>query len=122
MLRRSGSTGRSLMFAAAALVVATGCTSGVGYRSQLQSEDPKQRAVGCKRAGQSGERAAIPLLVDRLEDTDRGVRMFADIALRTATNKDFGWRESDTPAARAEAVRRWRDYARSASPAGGGGR
>ncbi|MDD4889432.1 MAG: HEAT repeat domain-containing protein [Phycisphaerae bacterium] len=101
-------------------VILAGCRPAMSYQQLIQSPDPKERAKGCKLAGEGNERSAVPLLVDRLEDNDGGVRFWAGWALRLNTGKDFGYRESDTPAARAEAVRRWRTYARTLSSTGGG--
>ncbi len=102
--------GLALLCSAAGLA---GCPPPKDYRSMMQSADPVERAKGCKLAGDSGQKAAVPLLVDRLEDRDRAVRFYASWSLRMVTGKDFGWRESDPPERRAQAVAAWRQYARS---------
>jgi hypothetical protein len=109
----------ALLMAAAGWLA--GCTPAATYQRMLQSPDSLERAKGCRMAGESGDRSAVPLLVDRLEDRDRAVRMVADIALRQITYKDFGYRESDPKNLRDQAVARWRQYANTAAPRAGQG-
>ena len=97
-----------------------GCTPPASYQKLLQSSAPLDRVHGCQQAADSGDRPAIGLLVDRLDDADEAVRFAAHQALRKLTNKDFGFRESDTPANRAAAVARWRQFAAAYRPAPGG--
>lgn len=111
-------TGKHVLGWAVCILALSGCAANEFCARQLQSADPLERARGCKRAGGSGDPALVPLLVDRLEDRDQGVRFYAAQALRELTGKDFHYRESDPPQARAEAVRRWREYANSSAGSG----
>ena len=59
----------------------------------------------------------LPELVDALEDRDPAVRMFASVALRKLTGKDFGFKPHGSPAEREEAIRQWRVWiARDQTP------
>jgi HEAT repeat protein len=59
--------------------------------TSLQSTDPSLRARAAVKAGNNQDTRAIPLLIDRLEDPDPSVRMFAGTALRKITGEDMGW-------------------------------
>jgi hypothetical protein len=101
------------------MAAAAGCTPAASYQKLLQSATPLDRVHGCAQAADSGDKAAVGLLVDRLEDSDEAVRFAAHQSLRKLTDKDFGYRESDPPANRAAAVARWRQYAATRRAAGG---
>jgi len=62
---------------------------------------------------------AVALLVDRLEDEDEGVRFYAILALDRITGERFGYDYAAPIDQRAEAVDRWREYARTRYAAGG---
>jgi len=95
------------------LVVVAGW-SGCGARPEvaLQSVDPRERARAAVAIAKRGDRSAIPLLVDRLEDVDPAVRFYAIQALHRLTGEDFGYRYYDREESRLAAVRRWREYVR----------
>ncbi len=80
----------------------------------LQSEDPAVRIQAAVKAGNTRDAKAIPLLVDRLTDTDSDVRMFASIALRKITGEEhydkMGWQFYDKPDQRDVGVRNWRNW------------
>lgn len=103
------------------LVALEGCVSPDTYRPMMQSADPLERAKGCRYAGRYGGEDDVPLLVDRLEDTDRAVRMMANLSLREITGEDFGYRESDPQTQRAVAIQKWRAYAAGLNPSESGG-
>ncbi|MCG3181667.1 MAG: hypothetical protein BIFFINMI_04065 [Phycisphaerae bacterium] len=97
-----------------------GCVQPETYRAMIQSEDALKRAKGCRIAGEYRDKKCIPLLVDRLEDRDRAVRQMARSALREVTGRDIGYSETDPPGVQAEAIRKWRDYARRFEQPSGG--
>ncbi len=61
-------------------------------------------------AGETGDRQAVPLLVDRLEDEDDAVRFFAIIALERITGDRFGYDYARPASQRAKSVEQWRTY------------
>jgi HEAT repeat protein len=78
--------------------------------TSLQSTDPSLRARAVVKAGNNQDPRAIPLLIDRLEDPDPSVRMFAGTALRKITGEDMGWLFYESAHTRQEAVKRWRQW------------
>jgi len=54
--------------------------------------------------------AAIPALIDALENADQRVREAAMLALQDLTGRTQLYRYDDTPEKRAEAVRKWREW------------
>jgi len=95
-----------------ALIVA-GCGGLAAQQSlyeRLQSDDHAVRAAAVVEAGNARDPKATPYLVDRLEDDDADIRLFAGEALRRITGQDLGYRSYDSPQARSEAVRRWRQW------------
>lgn len=96
----------------ATLVMATllaGCAQP-GWRQQLQSEDPLRRIDGAVTAGRAKALAAAPLLVDRLEDDDEAVRMYAILALQRIEGTNLGYKYWADPVDRAHMAQRWREY------------
>ncbi|MFQ5501450.1 MAG: HEAT repeat domain-containing protein [Phycisphaerae bacterium] len=90
----------------------SGCTPPQHYRAAIQSEVPGDRILAIRSAGEARDRGAVPLLVDRLEDDDDGVRFFAILALEKITGDRLGYAYGDPPRLRAAAVERWRAYVR----------
>lgn len=82
----------------------------------LQDENPSIRAEACRRAGEAKDASAIPLLVERLDDSAGDVRFFAIGALKRITGQTLGYRYHDDAQMRSQAVWRWRDWLR-ANPA-----
>jgi len=108
--------------AAAWSTAAPGC-DGAGPRSVirgLQSSNPSVRIASAVRAGKAGNRRALPLLVDRLEDELVDVRLFSIRALEKITGQTLGYRHYADEAERAEAVRRWREWLKARRPPGPG--
>jgi hypothetical protein len=98
-------------------VVVAGCVAstpktGTIYQ-RLQNEDPAVRCDAILEAGNTKNAKTIPLLIDRLSDTESDVRMFSGIALRKITGKDFGWQSWDPRIKRDKAIRRWRQWAKT---------
>jgi len=63
-------------------------------------------------AGRERDDKAVPLIVDRLEDEDEGVRLYSIIALEKITGERFGYDYGDSMSERAGAVERWRNFVR----------
>ena len=90
-----------------------GCESDSSdlYR-KFQGEDPRVRIAAAVEASDTKNPRAVPYLVDRLEDPEADVRFFSFLALKKITGKTMDWRYYDPPAARGEAVERWRQWLR----------
>lgn len=82
-------------------------------REKLSSPNPFQRAQGAVAAARQSDASSIGKLVDLLEDPDRGVRMYAIIALKQLVGTDYGYRYYAHESERAAAVRRWRQALQS---------
>lgn len=79
----------------------------------LQSEDPAKRMAACTEAAQQQDRSAIPLLIDRLNDSESDVRFCAIRALKELTSQTMGYEYYQDESKRAPAVGRWRQWLRS---------
>jgi hypothetical protein len=92
-------------------VIATGCHSANRpLRANIQSPDSSERILAIKAAADSGDKTAVPLIVDRLEDEDQGVQFFAILSLEKLTGKRLGYEISQPPAQRVAAIERWRTF------------
>ena len=91
----------------------TGCSSTPPhFRANIQSADPGNRILAIRQAGERKDEASVPLLVDRLEDEDDGVRFYAILALERITGQRFGYDYAKPSWERASAVERWRAHVR----------
>ena len=100
-----------MAFLIPAAVVSAGCNGPEkGVAAGLQGELSSERVTACIRAGQSRDKSVLPLLVERLEDTDADVRLFAINALKKITGQDLEYRYYASSADRGEAVLRWRQW------------
>ena len=79
--------------------------------AHLTQQDPALRIRAIKAAADQKTPAAIPQLIDCLEDEDPAVRFYAIQALKLITGTERGYNYSADAASRAAAVRRWRDWA-----------
>ena len=109
--------------AALAAVLVAACMLGFGCSpaSQdvlkgLQSDDPAVRQQAAIDAASAKDRQAVPLLVDRLSDSDDAVRFAAINALVRITGTDRGYRFYQPAGERAAAVASWRQWLESAYP------
>ncbi|MCA9256873.1 MAG: HEAT repeat domain-containing protein [Phycisphaerales bacterium] len=113
---------RGLAFAGLLGVVAisdVACISaGDSYRAGIQAERPTDRIRAIYKAGELRDPLAVALLVDRLEDEDSGVRLYAFLALERITGKRCSYDYAALPSARAQAVDRWRSFVRERYAAG----
>lgn len=114
-MRRTGILLAAAMFALGAMIASGGgCTLGGRIpRSDIQSPDAVRRALAVQSAARDQDIEAVPLIVDRLEDEDDGVRFFAILALERLTGETFGYEYYKPPARQVAAIERWRDYVRS---------
>lgn len=109
---------RLSMFLVCSLCVASGCGPAGGPLglAQLESPDPAIRIRAVVRLtsrvapDQDARRTLEAALVDRLEDEDQAVRMFAIAGLDRLTGERFGYVAYTGPDRRQPAVERWREY------------
>jgi hypothetical protein len=87
-----------------------GCNAKRPARANIQSADAAERILAIKKAADTGDTAAIPLIVDRLEDEDQAVQFFAILALERLTGKRFGYEVGQSSSERVAAIDRWRSY------------
>jgi len=96
---------------AALMLTLTGCgPSRTPYPESLNSQRPEERILAAKHAAEIGDRDVIGILVDRLEDDDEAVRMFAILALEKLTGTRHGYDYSADQVQRGRAIQRWRRY------------
>jgi len=102
----------ALLFVLMMVLVFVGCQFLGGERegAGLESSSSTVRIMAIKRAGDSKDSAAVPKLVDCLQNEDESVRFYAVEALRRITGTDRGYDYKDPPQKRAAAVKRWRDF------------
>ena len=130
--RAAGARSRAWRLALAGVVLA-GCNGGMVHSlvpggasadalyRDLQDESPAVRVRAAKEAAARKDRAALPHLVDRLDDSESDVRFFSFLALKAIvddaeTVAAMGWHYADPPAQRQEGVRRWRRWLRAGGP------
>lgn len=89
-----------------------GCAKPQHFRADIQSENAGDRILAIRKAGEAKDRKAVPLIVDRLDDEDDGVRFFAIIALERITGTRLGYDNSAPSSERNAAVERWREFVR----------
>ena len=75
---------------------------------RLQHFDSTVRIRAILETVDSGDETVVPLLVDRLTDTNSNVRSLANKALREITNQNFGWSPWASTRPRQTAVDKWR--------------
>ena len=92
------------------VVLSAGCENSADISTGLQAELGSERIAACISAGQQRDESVLPLLVDRLEDSDADVRLFAIGALKKITGKDLGYRYYASSSERSEVVRKWRKW------------
>jgi hypothetical protein len=79
---------------------------------RLQSEDPAVRIQAAVEAGEKKDESVVPLLVERLTDTQADVRFFAALALEKITGKTLGWKPGLSEAEQMDVLEAWRKYVR----------
>lgn len=73
----------------------------------ITSRDPAERIKALSAAAASGDRTAIPGLIQRLESLDPGERLLAYRALHRMTGQTFGYDHSAPEVERRAAAERW---------------
>src|SRR5438046_10677977 len=101
----------------AVAVFMAGCGRVGALRARINSEDSSERILAIRQAGDQKDVSAVRLLVDRLEDEDAAVRLFAIAALEKITGQRFGYDYGQSAELRAKSVKKWRQYVRSAAQA-----
>ena len=76
----------------------------------MLSENSTERASAIKHAAEIQDSSVINILVDRLEDEDEAVRLFAILALEKLTGHRQGYEYHAPESDRWRAVQRWRRY------------
>jgi hypothetical protein len=93
------------------MVLAAGCAAPrTPYPESFNSFRPEERILAARHAAEIGDHEAVPLLVDRLEDDDAAVRMFAILALEKLSGTLLGYDYAADGLERARAVKRWRQH------------
>lgn len=96
-----------------ASLILAGCGDSFGRRvglADLESPNPTVRIMAIKWAGDNKVSAAVPQLVDSLQDEDQSVRFYAIGGLRRITGTDCGYDYKAAAPVRAAAVKRWRQF------------
>ena len=92
-------------------IVVGGCASRRGdLRTRMEAYDPAERIRAIRLAGDGDRTELVPALVDRLDDEDPAVRMYAIVALEKLTGERRGYRYYDAPHVRRRCVEAWRAY------------
>lgn len=109
---RAGTAARRCWPRVAVLVaVAAGCAGpATPYPQALHSERAGERMQACKRAAESQDHSVLGILVDRLDDDDEGVRLYAILALEKLTGTRLDYEYHAPEPLRQRAVKRWRAY------------
>ena len=103
-----------------AIVVLNGCADvmrPVGL-AELEDPEPIVRIRAIHWAGENAGEEAVPVLVERLAEEDKSVRLYAIASLKRITGNDYGYDYKANAQQRAEAVKRWRQALEGASDAG----
>lgn len=92
-----------------AVLLLTGCgPPRTPYPAALLSERPEERIAAIKRAAETADRDAVPVLIDRLDDDDEAVRFYAILALERLTGTRMGYDYRSPEAERWRSIERWR--------------
>jgi hypothetical protein len=86
-----------------------GCRSSGGDRTQMTSAYPLDRVRAAVHSAEAGDAEAVDLLIELLDDADRGVRMYSILALERLCGADYGYRYYAPEQERAAAIARWRE-------------
>ncbi len=103
-----------VMLVTLVMLVSGGCGGSILSRrivlSDLDNRSPMVRIRAIKWAGENRIEAAMPKLVDFLEDEDASVRFYAIAGLRRITGADNGYDYKASAQRRGAAVERWREF------------
>jgi len=101
----------AILAATGLVVIGVSCLAGcdaAARREELAAPYPLDRARAAVRLAEAGDAQAVDLLIDLLEDQDRGVRMFSILALERLCGETYGYVYYDAEPQRTAAVARWR--------------
>ena len=90
-----------------------GCSGPFDHQMELgdlNNPNPAVRIMAIKWAGENKVEAAVPLLVDSLQDEDPSVRFYAVEGLRRITGTDNGYDYKGPAHERAASVENWRQW------------
>jgi len=91
--------------------VTGGCAGRVEVLTrQLESVDPAERIRAVHAVGTQRLDALLPALVDRLDDVDVAVRMYAIVALEKMTGTRLGYNYAGESRLRRASVTKWRRF------------
>ena len=90
------------------LAIPGGCGTVVG--ASFDDPTPQARIEAIERAGASGDRSALPRIVENLSSDDAAVRMAAIGALRRITGETLGYRFDAPEIERRAAIDRWKAW------------
>jgi hypothetical protein len=102
----------SLSWLLIALTCGAWSCGGPPARADLRSGNALDRARGVVAVTESRDDLAVHKLVDLLDDPDRGVRMYAIMALERLCGETYGYRYYESAPRRAPAIERWREALR----------
>ena len=122
-LLRLGKAGSKLLIAGILVSVMVSCVQSIPKVSNINkgllSEDPAVRIAAIKMAGDQKDKKALGLLIERLNDTESDVRLFASYAIRKIVGKkiydEIGWKPYLPADQREKAVQRWRKWLKNQS-------
>jgi hypothetical protein len=101
-----------------AITVCLGGCSLPEQRADFNSVDPQERTLATLKAAETGDRAAIPQLIQQLASDDPALRMLAIRTLERLTGQTLGYEHAAPEPQRREAIVRWRDWQRAADSQG----
>lgn len=87
------------------------------YPDALNSERPDERIAAIRHAAEVRDTSVVGVLVDRLDDDDEAVRMFAILALERLTGTRLGYDYRAREPLRLRAVAQWRQHLAASQPA-----
>ena len=83
---------------------------GTRPKPDVAAREIDARIPGMKRAGETHDRAALPGLIDSLNDDDPAVRLFAIAALEKFSGDRFGYEYYLDEEQRKPPIARWREW------------
>jgi hypothetical protein len=95
---------------AAAMASSWGCAHGPRRFAKIDSQAPLVRARAVGLGDRKPDSQVLPVLVNRLADSDPVVRLAAHEELRKRTGQDFGYLPWASPEERSSAIERWRAW------------
>lgn len=84
-----------------------------GQKADFTSVDPQERTLAALEAARTGDRSAVPNLIEQLESEDPAERMVAIRTLESLTGQTLGYDHAASEPQRTQAIVRWKEWARS---------